>query len=191
MSVIFDSIEEYDKLLSNIDSNRMMLKAYNSDFACLKSSVDKATVKKYLIPLFLYKFVENEIARRRKANPRTDTECIVTAMYVSPKGKNAYRKSLLYKLSRISELVDLGHYQIDKKNTKKYQRTLMSDSLRYDILQRDNFKCQLCGASMKDGATLHVDHIVPVSKGGKTEGPNLQTLCDRCNLGKRDKTAAQ
>ena len=63
----------------------------------------------------------------------------------------------------------------------------MTDSLRYDVLKRDGFKCQICGASAQDGATLHVDHIIPVSKGGKTEMSNLQTLCDRCNLGKSNK----
>lgn len=64
------------------------------------------------------------------------------------------------------------------------QRRLMSDSLRYDVLRRDNFRCQLCGSSAKDGVKLHVDHILPVSKGGKTEMSNLRTLCERCNLGK-------
>lgn len=31
---------------------------------------------------------------------------------------------------------------------------------------------------------LHVDHIMPISKGGKTEPSNLRTLCIDCNLGK-------
>ena len=34
---------------------------------------------------------------------------------------------------------------------------------------------------------LEVDHIVPVSKGGKTEADNLQTLCWRCNRSKSNK----
>lgn len=67
------------------------------------------------------------------------------------------------------------------------QRRLMTDSLRYDILVRDGFRCCICGASAADGVKLHVDHILPVSKGGKTERSNLRTLCERCNLGKRDK----
>ena len=45
----------------------------------------------------------------------------------------------------------------------------------------------LCGASANDGVKLEVDHIVPVSKGGKSTMDNLQTLCERCNRGKRDK----
>jgi len=64
------------------------------------------------------------------------------------------------------------------------QRRLMSDSLRYDVMRRDGFRCQICGATAKDGAKLHVDHIRPVSKGGRTEISNLRTLCERCNLGK-------
>lgn len=67
------------------------------------------------------------------------------------------------------------------------QRRLMSASLRYDILVRDGFRCKICGASAQDGVKLHVDHIIPVSKGGKTEKSNLRTLCERCNLGKGDK----
>lgn len=67
------------------------------------------------------------------------------------------------------------------------QRRLMKDSLRYDILKRDNFRCQLCGSTAQDGVRLHVDHIIPVSKGGLTEPSNLRVLCERCNMGKRDK----
>jgi len=67
------------------------------------------------------------------------------------------------------------------------QRRLMTDSMRYDVLSRDGFRCQICGATADDGYKLHVDHILPVSKGGKTEMSNLRTLCERCNMGKSDK----
>lgn len=67
------------------------------------------------------------------------------------------------------------------------QRRIMTASMRYNVLHRDNFRCVLCGASSQDGVQLHVDHIVPLAKGGKTEMDNLRTLCDRCNLGKGSK----
>ena len=63
----------------------------------------------------------------------------------------------------------------------------MSESMRHDVLKRDKSTCQLCGITAKDGAKLQVDHIIPVSKGGKTEMSNLQTLCSRCNIGKSNK----
>lgn len=58
--------------------------------------------------------------------------------------------------------------------------------LRWHVLQRDHFTCCACGASpaVTLGVELHVDHIIPWSKGGKTITTNLQTLCSVCNLGK-------
>lgn len=59
-------------------------------------------------------------------------------------------------------------------------------SLRYRVLSRDKFKCIRCGSSPATDISckLHVDHIVPFSKGGRTTLDNLQTLCKKCNLGK-------
>lgn len=58
--------------------------------------------------------------------------------------------------------------------------------LRAKILIRDSCICQMCGASpAKDASTvLHVDHVRAWTRGGETVEENLQTLCDRCNVGK-------
>jgi hypothetical protein len=58
--------------------------------------------------------------------------------------------------------------------------------LRAQVLIRDEAKCRLCGATPRNGAKLHVDHIVPWSKGGDTVLENLQILCEQCNIGKGD-----
>lgn len=60
----------------------------------------------------------------------------------------------------------------------------MDTAVRYDVLRRDNFHCVRCGRGKEDGVKLHVDHIVPVSRGGKSVMGNLQTLCEDCNYGK-------
>ena len=59
--------------------------------------------------------------------------------------------------------------------------------LRDKIFSRDNYKCVFCGRGQRDGVKLHIDHIVPVSKGGSSEADNLQTLCEECNLGKSNR----
>lgn len=61
--------------------------------------------------------------------------------------------------------------------------------LRYEVLKRDRFRCVLCGASPAThlGCVLHVDHVIPWSKGGKTIAENLRSLCETCNLGKSAK----
>lgn len=58
--------------------------------------------------------------------------------------------------------------------------------LRFLVMQRDGFRCCACGSSPAKGhvVTLHVDHVLPWSKGGDTTIENLQTLCETCNIGK-------
>lgn len=58
--------------------------------------------------------------------------------------------------------------------------------LRFDVLERDGFTCQYCGAKAPD-AQLEVDHIVPVVRGGTNDPDNLRTACVGCNRGKGDK----
>ena len=59
------------------------------------------------------------------------------------------------------------------------------DSLRFLVLKAAGGRCQLCGISAKD-RPLDVDHIIPRSRGGKTELANLQALCSKCNRSKRN-----
>lgn len=65
----------------------------------------------------------------------------------------------------------------------------VSLSLRLQVLSRDNFRCVFCGKSPATNleTKLHIDHINPFSKGGKSILENLQTLCEECNLGKSNK----
>ncbi len=66
------------------------------------------------------------------------------------------------------------------------ERKLLTTRLRWRILERDRFRCSACGvdATSSNGVRIDVDHIVPVSKGGKTTPANLRTLCSDCNNGK-------
>ena len=68
----------------------------------------------------------------------------------------------------------------------KAKRKPMKPSLRFEILKRDDYRCQMCGATAKDGAKLEIDHITPVAKGGGNDADNLQVLCRDCNAGKSD-----
>lgn len=61
---------------------------------------------------------------------------------------------------------------------------MLSGNLRFKILERDEFKCIYCGSTSRE-EELHVDHIFPHSKGGKTDVWNLVTACSTCNVGKK------
>lgn len=75
---------------------------------------------------------------------------------------------------------------LNKISKELLERRKMSNGLRYEILKRDGFKCKLCGAT-RENDKLNIDHIIPISKGGKTIKQNLRTLCQRCNSGKGSK----
>lgn len=61
---------------------------------------------------------------------------------------------------------------------------------RINILLRDHFRCQYCGAKaeLRD---LTYDHVVPRAHGGKTTWENIVTACKPCNLRKGDRTPEQ
>ena len=63
------------------------------------------------------------------------------------------------------------------------KREPISKRLGFEVFKRDAFTCQYCGKSAPD-VVLEVDHIEPVSKGGKTTLLNLVTSCFKCNRGK-------
>ncbi len=66
--------------------------------------------------------------------------------------------------------------------------TYVRAGLWWEVLARDNWTCRSCGRSTKhDGVVLHVDHILPRSKGGTDQIGNLQTLCSKCNIGKSNR----
>jgi uncharacterized protein YozE (UPF0346 family) len=70
-------------------------------------------------------------------------------------------------------------------NSKRKNRDGLPLKLRFEIFRRDEYKCQICGATAKEeNVKLEVDHKVPVAKGGTNELSNLWTLCFKCNRGK-------
>jgi 5-methylcytosine-specific restriction endonuclease McrA len=60
-------------------------------------------------------------------------------------------------------------------------------SKRASILIRDRFRCQYCGAKGNQ-FELTLDHIIPRSRGGRTEADNLCAACKSCNQRKGDRT---
>ncbi len=94
-------------------------------------------------------------------------------------------ETVIDKVPHDKEFYFLGEYKPeydDEKDTRIIPRIL-----RFKILYRDKFKCVLCGRGATNGISLHIDHIIPHSLAGKTIESNLQTLCEDCNLGKKNR----
>ena len=86
----------------------------------------------------------------------------------------------------LDNLVKVKQEIVSKEVIKHKTKRNISDRLRFRILMRDGFTCKSCGRSpvKEQGVELHVDHILPWSKGGETVPENLETKCKKCNLGK-------
>lgn len=68
---------------------------------------------------------------------------------------------------------------------------------RREILERDGYRCQECGCKTRPDWNVnhdkypHLDHIVPLAKGGSHTRVNTQCLCRKCNLSKSDSEGGQ
>jgi 5-methylcytosine-specific restriction endonuclease McrA len=100
--------------------------------------------------------------------------------YDSEKGREVYYRNALKRRSNKNHIYFTPHK-------------------RKQILERDNWECQSCGIKVHDRSSgdwntpdkAHIDHIIPISKGGNSEPNNLQTLCRTCNLSKHNKIELQ
>lgn len=112
--------------------------------------------------------------------------------YVKYPYQYAYSENtMIYSFSAFFELVNklkkIGFETTLEDYNSKNQRRLLTKELRLKVMERDNYTCQICGKYMPDGVGLQIDHIIPVSKGGKTVMSNLRVLCSKCNGKKGDK----
>lgn len=70
----------------------------------------------------------------------------------------------------------------------------VSGRLRAQVLERNGYTCQMCGAAAGDqGITgrrvrMHIGHIVHRSQGGQDTLSNLRALCSDCNEGAQNLT---
>lgn len=109
--------------------------------------------------------------------------------YVSAGGNSSQRTSVRLDSDATDALINALSKKIRFRKSVAGQRALMTAKLRTYIKNRDNFKCCNCGVSVADEPTLllEVDHIIPLSRGGRSSIENLQTLCWKCNRTKSNK----
>jgi 5-methylcytosine-specific restriction endonuclease McrA len=79
----------------------------------------------------------------------------------------------------------LVHTQ-NRRALKKQGDGRISQGLTARLLALQKGRCACCKGDLKE-LGRHLDHIVPLSKGGAHEDANIQLLCPSCNTSKRDK----
>lgn len=101
---------------------------------------------------------------------------LVNAWQESNDGRQVFK----FKLNLIEAIGD----DIDRAPADLEHTRMIPSSVKLAVWQRDEGRCVECGAT----DNLHFDHIIPYSKGGSSlVAENIQLLCARHNLAKRDK----
>lgn len=191
---IRENVALWMRIKNAADENKTTLAKYKQDIDTLLKNIEPMSKEECSANKRSYRYclkIENKLFGETKLNIKTSLVVSVKLDYISPKGQVHLSKGNAFGYTEVSRIIDsVSTSFMDRETYKRIvtvERAKVTDSLRYDVLKRDGFRCVLCGMSSKDGAILHVDHIIPVSKGGKTELSNLRTLCERCNMGKSNK----
>lgn len=56
---------------------------------------------------------------------------------------------------------------------------------RHEIIDRDHSTCHICGKQCQP-ENIHLDHVIPLSKGGEHSRANVKVACAPCNIRKSD-----
>lgn len=73
------------------------------------------------------------------------------------------------------------------KDSGRVGGAAISKRLRFQVLERDGFRCRYCGVTAEAaGEALQIDHILPLARGGRTVMGNLAVAC-RLLLGVRQR----
>ena len=88
---------------------------------------------------------------------------------------NLERESIEADLSRVRDQLAGIESSLSRKK--------LPENTRLSIYAKHDYKCATCGVDLRL-VTPHIDHIVPIAKGGPDTLENMQALCQSCNLKK-------
>ena len=89
-----------------------------------------------------------------------------------------FEKTVIFKIPAVMRLI---------KIIRIIYRTGVPFNKR-NVIVRDEFECAYCGVSSK---SLTVDHVIPLSRGGKSNFENCVAACKGCNAKKGDKLPSE
>jgi diadenosine tetraphosphate (Ap4A) HIT family hydrolase len=188
------SINKYH-LLADYLSKRMRMSHVYQPVMIMKLLSNQGKAKADEIALDL---VQNDLSQLEYYTERVNQMVgkVLRNNQIVVKEKNEYQLIGFEELTNIerAKLIELCAVKIDEYKEKRgmmiwdhrrKNRSPIDGSIRYQVLNRANNVCELCGISSEIRA-LEVDHIVPKNWKGADDLSNYQALCYKCNTNKRD-----
>jgi len=136
--------------------------------------------------------LELQIYNRRILHPRISYSVNITLFLSRINGHIYDKKDESFDKKTIASLIKRlnnknGSFYLDRDIWDaicRVERGRVSNKMRFAIMKRDGYRCCHCGRKESSYNLLEIDHIIPISKGGKSTYDNLQTLCHNCNAEK-------
>ena len=132
--------------------------------------------------------IEEKLLKKKEKTPVDPFTVKVTLYLTNINGYWREKKKAVFSIEDIREIIlklkdktNNGFYR-DQQTWDaicRVERGKVSNKMRFSIYRRDGYRCCKCHRRTDD---LEIDHIIPISKGGKSTYENLQTLCHRCNV---------
>ncbi len=176
--------------INNARRNKTEYNKYKHKVKTLRLGVYSAPTQK-LKPEKLLK-IEKAICKKEKLPSPTTSFSVTVTLYRCGRNKTVYdskretfpEEKILILIKRLNN--KSGGFYRDREIWDalcRVERGKVSNRMRFSIYERDGYRCRNCGIS-GNYANLEIDHIIPISKGGKSSYDNLQTLCHNCNVEK-------
>ena len=178
---------EIRKAITEAEGNRRLFAAYCKDIEseCVlgRYGTDKAP-KWWKLLIKIEKKLLNELYQR----PCCKLCITVTLSRKISNGTVVERKNEKFDAQKILSLIERlleksGDFYLNEdiwQSICRVERGKVTNKIRFAVYARDGYRCRKCGSTQD----LEIDHIFPISKGGKSNFENLQTLCHWCNLQK-------
>lgn len=189
-----DNEEKIKCLIKSADENQARLTDYKSKYETRVQTLigqydtDIGKLRKSYLDKSEQKILSSELQvpiTSIKAEVRLYlTNLHETSLY-GRKRMNFTQKEITSILARLDN--KRGNFYLDRNiwdSLCRVERGKVTNKLRFRIYERDGERCVHCGSTRN----LEIDHIIPVSKGGKSIPSNLQTLCHKCNLEKGNRS---
>ena len=187
---LVNNINHVRTLYECASSNREQMGALGNELAIWQQFgiYDIAPKRKWL---WLLKLIEKQTYKGLYPKPVTSFFVLVRLSLRSKEGEESLCKAKSFTMDRLDEL----YRRIQRKRGKRYldqgiwdalcrvERGKVGWEVRKEVFTRDGCVCQKCRGRFPI-SMLEVDHIIPISKGGKSTMDNLQTLCHDCNYKK-------
>lgn len=124
-----------------------------------------------------------KVLQQKRASYEKHKEATLAKMKVSDDANRANRRANSrrhYQNNKDAYKSRARDYQMRRANTHdEYVDRLV-------VLELDDGVCGICGGDV-DPMNYHIDHVIPLSKGGRHNYANVQVACPPCNLAKKDR----